>query len=52
MVVSVVREHHWAPSEVGALYFDSEDHHGLEYWYNDVKLCNDEIKPKNPEATE
>lgn len=36
MIKSVVREHHWAPSVVGALYFDNEDYLGLEYWYNDV----------------
>lgn len=49
MVQSVVREHHWAPSEVGALYFDAQDYQGLEYWYNDVKKVSDEIK--NPKPT-
>lgn len=48
-----MREHHWAPSEVGALFFDAEDIHGLDFWYNDVKNVNDEIKnPKGEEEIE
>ncbi len=46
MVTSVVREHHWPPDIMGGLYFDYEDHFGLEYWYLDVKESNDEVKKK------
>lgn len=44
MVKSVVREHHWAPSEVGALYFDYQDYYGLIYWYEDVKEVDKELR--------
>lgn len=46
MIKSVVREFHWAPSVVGALYFDSIDYEGLEYWYDDVVQVHKEFKPK------
>jgi hypothetical protein len=46
MILTVVREFHWAPSIVGALYIDAEDYEGLEYWYNDVVKTNKELNPK------
>jgi hypothetical protein len=46
MVKSVVREHHWAPSQVGALYFDAIDYEGLVYWYEDVKEVDESLKEK------
>jgi len=50
MVKSVVREHHWAPDQIGALYFDAADYQGLVYWYNDVVEVSNEIKRKAEEA--
>lgn len=46
MIRSVVREHHWPPSVIGGLFIDSEDRHGLGYWYEDVKEHVDSMKPK------
>jgi hypothetical protein len=46
MIVSVVREHHWAPEIIGALFVDDGDHHGLEFWYNDVLEVSNELKKK------
>ena len=50
MITSVVREHHWLPSQVGSLFVDNIDHYGLEYWYNDVMKVTNELtatpKPK------
>jgi len=47
MIKSVVREHHWTPDKIDSLYLDSRDHHGLEYWYNDVKEVSASLKPKD-----
>jgi hypothetical protein len=49
MIKSVVREYHWSPAVVGDLYFDRQDFLGLEYWFDDVKELQDQIKntPKN-----
>lgn len=47
MVKTVVREHHWTPEIINGLYLDDIDRFGLEYWYNDVKECVNEIKKKN-----
>lgn len=46
MIKSVVREHHWAPATIGALYFDAEDREGLEYWYNDIIEVDKKLKEK------
>jgi hypothetical protein len=46
MVKSVVREHHWAPEIIGALFFDAEDRFGLEYWYTDVKEVHEQLTKK------
>ena len=46
MVKTVIREHHWPPSEVGGLYFDDLDFYGLKYWYNDAVECNEQLKAK------
>lgn len=43
MVKSVVREYHWAPEVVGALFFDAEDYKGLGFWYNDAKEVSESI---------
>jgi len=47
MIKSVVREHHWIPNVVDELYVDKIDHHGLEFWYNDI----DEVQKKLKEKT-
>lgn len=36
MIKSVVREYHWAATQIDALFIDDIDYHGLIYWYNDV----------------
>lgn len=46
MIASVVREHHWAPDQIGALFIDSQDYQGLEFWYDDVMEMTAEIKKK------
>lgn len=46
MIVSVVREHHWPPEKLGGLFLDDADFRGLEFWYNDVLKCDEEIKAK------
>lgn len=46
MIVSVVREHKWAPDIIGALFVDAQDYEGLEFWYNDVLECVEEMKKK------
>jgi hypothetical protein len=40
----IVREQHWAPEQVGALYFDGQDYQGLLFWYNDVIEVQRQIK--------
>jgi len=47
---SVVRNHHWAPEIMGALYFDSQDIHGLLYWYADVIQAEKDLKNQMEEA--
>ncbi len=46
MMKSVVREHKWLPEIIDGLYLDDADHFGLEFWYNDVKQMNDELKER------
>jgi hypothetical protein len=46
MIKTVVREHHWKPSEIKKLYLDSDDFLGLEFWYNDVMKVIAEMKKK------
>ena len=46
MIKSVVREHHWSPSEFKSLYLDDADFFGLEFWFNDVVEVNESLKPK------
>lgn len=44
MVTSVVSKYKWSPDIIGDLFFDAEDYHGLEFWYNQVKEESDEIE--------
>jgi hypothetical protein len=46
MIITVIREHHWLPTEIGKLKLDDEDYLGLEFWYNDVITVINELKPK------
>ena len=46
MIKSVVREHHWTPEQINNLFVDDADHHGLEYWYLDVKEVTDQLEKK------
>jgi len=46
-IKSVVREHHWAPSEFEDLYIDSVDYKGLVFWYNDIELVHKELNKKD-----
>jgi hypothetical protein len=46
MIVTVVRQYSWTPTEIGRLYLDDEDYLGLEFWYNDVIKINSEMKKK------
>ena len=49
MIKSVVRVHHWPPSEFRRLYLDDADVFGLEFWYNDVTEVNDSLKTPKEE---
>ena len=42
-----MREHHWPVSEIDALFFDSIDKNGLEFWYNDIIEVNKEIEARS-----
>lgn len=46
MVRSVAREFHWPPKTIGGFFIDAQDYLGLEFWYNDVKEANDQLKSK------
>lgn len=26
----------WSPTELGDLFFDNIDHHGITYWYDEI----------------
>lgn len=45
-IKSIVREHHFSPAEIDALFFDDTDYHGMMFWYEDVKAVNAELKKK------
>jgi len=44
MIKSVVRLYHFTPTDISKMYVDTVDYNGLEYWYNDAKDYNEEIK--------
>lgn len=46
IIKTVVREHHFSPLEIDAFFLDEKDHWGIEFWYNDIKKVNDELKTK------
>jgi len=46
VIKTVVREHHWRPSEIESLYLDGTDFFGLLYWYEDISEVNNELKTK------
>ena len=37
VIISVVRYTNWPPSVIDEMYLDDLDHHGLLFWYNDIK---------------
>tara|TARA_R110001599_G_scaffold341931_1_gene563269 strand:- start:932 stop:1087 length:156 start_codon:yes stop_codon:yes gene_type:complete len=47
MIKTVCREHHWTPTDIDELFTDDQDFRGLEFWYQDVKECHDELNKKN-----
>jgi hypothetical protein len=47
MIKSVVREHHFSPFEINDFYLDGIDFYGLEFYYEDIKELNSELKMKN-----
>jgi len=44
MVKSVVRVHHWSPSEIDSLYLDGMGYLSLDFWYHDVVEVNESLK--------
>lgn len=46
MVKSIVREHHWTPTEINAMFIDSIDFEGIEFWYNDGLEVSKELNKK------
>ena len=51
MVRTVVREHHWSPTEIENLYLDDADFFGLMWWYNDILEVNEELNKKKEKKT-
>lgn len=43
MIKTVIRGHHYTPGEIDALFIDGQDHHGIEWLYEDLKEIDDEI---------
>jgi len=43
MVRSIVRAHHWTPTEIENLYLDDRDFQSIGYWYNDVMAVENSI---------
>lgn len=46
MIVSLIREHHWAPDIIGALYIDGMDYNGIELLFDDLVKAHAELKKK------
>ena len=46
MIKTVVRVHHWPPSEIERLCLHGMGVNCLMYWYYDIIEVNDEIKDK------
>lgn len=47
MIKSVLREHHYPPQVIDALFVDAIDYHGLEFLYNDILEVSKEIETKS-----
>ena len=43
MIKTVVREHHFTPSEIDAFFLDEKDYHGLIFWYEDIRQVHEEL---------
>ena len=41
-----MREYHFTPDVIDTLFFDSKDHHGLEFLYDDIKELIKSMTPK------
>lgn len=46
MFASLTRVHHWPPSVLEGLFFDSEDYEGLIFQIDDANESMKAIKPK------
>lgn len=46
MIKTIVRQHHWAPEAMGALYFDDLDYEGLLFWFDEVMEAIAEMKKR------
>ena len=46
IIKSIIREHHFPPQVIDALFVDDQDYHGLEWWYNDVRQAGEEFEAK------
>ena len=44
MIRSVVRLYKFTPDVIDRMFVDSEDYHGLEYWFEDAKEYVKEIE--------
>ena len=38
----------WPPDVLGGLFFDAQDHLGLEYWYEEIQRINGQIEAQMP----
>lgn len=43
-----MRDMKWSPEIIGDLFFDAEDYHGIEFWYNDIAQTIKEIQAQTP----
>lgn len=44
MARSLVRSRNWDFDKIEQLYLDDADYKGIEFWYNDSKEQNDELR--------
>jgi hypothetical protein len=46
MILNLIREYHWAPDIIGALYVDRVDYKGVELLHDDLVKMHSELKKK------
>jgi len=44
MIKSIAFNFNWTPKEIDELYCDDFDHHGIVYWFKEIKKQSDKTK--------